>query len=273
MQDNANKKNQLMLASGGFGLVLVTVYVFIYQMTPFGDTVDLLLQNVITILSALFAASILTRVALFFEPGEPPRRIWWTFAAALWFWAVAEVVWAYFNMTVGEVPLFSAADILWFGGYLFFTASLASQFRLILFDQSQRPIWGAALGWVGAIILTFIFMRASGATASEDFFVYFYPIADFAVAVSALIIVMYFKQGTFARPWLALFIFVISDLLYIWATSSGNYEWVERSGLITLVVELVYIVAYLFVAWGAFNQYLNLKYGATFSDKTIPRRV
>jgi hypothetical protein len=72
-----------------------------------------------------------------------------------------------------------------------------------------------------------------------------------------------------------LFVFALSDGLYAWATLSGLYSYETAAGnLISLIIDLTYILAYLAVAWGLFGQYLTLRFGAVVSERnTKPARA
>lgn len=260
------------LAIGGvIAFILVATYLFIYQFEPFGEFGDTLSLNLVTIASSLVCAIITTWLLSFYETGEPPRLVWLTFAVAAWMWVVAEVTWTVYNMTIGDVPLFSAADIFWTGGYVFFTASLVSQFKLILFDRGNRLDWLGVVAWVIVLGLTYLGILLLNDMSMGAYLNLFYPIADFCIGVAALSLIISFRRGRMARPWLSLLGFVVADTLYFWATSSGVYEWVTRSDTITLVVDTTYVLAYLFLGWGVFNQFLSLKFGSSSTQKTIPQ--
>jgi hypothetical protein len=246
-----------------FALLWTVAYIFIYRLEPFNAALNLFLLNFISVTSALSCASLLTLVVSYYEPGEPPRKVWLMFALAIWAWTAADTIWSLYNMSVGEVPALSAADLFWIAGYVFFTFSLISQFQLIRFERSRRHYWMGAIIWLGILLFTTLVMFFSGENSLEQFFAFFYPIADFAVGVAAISLALTFRRGTLARPWLALFGFVVADSLYLWATLSGSFDWVSRSGWLTLLSELIYVIAYLFLAWAALSQYLALRFGAT----------
>lgn len=186
---------------------------------------------------------------------------------------MAELAWAVYNMLWGEVPAFSFADILWAVAYIFFTISLANQFDLLQFKQNRWPTWVSLGVWVVVILLSaLVTFWSNGAPA--DMLLSFYPIADFALGVAALFLVINFRRGSLARPWLGLFGFVVSDALYLWATSTGIYDWGGRVGWITFTIDIIYLFAYLFVSWGVFSQYLMLRFGAAppGASQTTPAR-
>jgi hypothetical protein len=267
MTENASIKRRFSIISIIFALLWTAAYVLVYQLEPFSEYVNLFLLNFIQVVAGLTCAVILTIVTGYYKPGEPPRRVWLMFAIGIWSWTIADVAWSAYNMIIGEVPAVSAADIFWTIGYVFFTASFISQFQLILFDRSRRFFWMGAGIWVGVVFVTLLIMWLVKMGTLGDFFAFFYPVADFAVGVAAIILTISFRRGNLARPWMGLFVFVVADSLYLWATLTGSFDWVSRSGLLTLLSELIYVIAYLFLGWGAFGQYLDLRYGATVSER------
>lgn len=243
------------------------LYIWTYAMSPFSETANTYIVDGATMIAAGLAAIILTRIVFFFQPGEPPRLIWSALAGCLWLWAIAEGIWGYLYATVGEVPLFSAADVLWLIGYIALTISLAQQFLLVYQAQKSTVIW-AALGVWFAIIATIesILLATHSSTPIEDFFRYFYVCADIGVGLAALYLVRAFRGRTLAIPWLAISCFVITDILYIRLTENGYYDYVMRGISIALLADTLYLAVYLIVAWGAFEQYLLLKQGALQSQ-------
>jgi hypothetical protein len=149
-----------------------------------------------------------------------------------------------------------------------------------LFTPGQKIFWIAAGIWLATIALTLIAMIVSQSQSmASEFLAYFYPIGDFVVGVAALVLVVTFHGGALARPWISLLAFVFSDTLYLWATTREIYVWQGAGGAatnawITMAVEMVYLVAYMVMFWGVFQQYLTLRFGVVISEgSTKPMRV
>jgi hypothetical protein len=60
---------------------------------------------------------------------------------------------------------------------------------------------------------------------------------------------------------------MVSDTLYTWAIATGGYDWNAGGGILTLLIDLVYVVAYLCMAWGVLSQYLVLRLGAAVPEE------
>ncbi len=279
MNEPSPIRNRMALAAGVYAVLLVVVYLLIYSYEPFGDW-NRLVADSLTILAALSCAVTLTVIVTYYQPGEPPRQVWIYFALAVWAWTFGEILWAGYNQVLGEVPDLSWGDAFYFIGYLFFTLALTSQYRLVLFLPGRKIFWYTAGIWVAMVLATWLVMALSKSEAfAIEFLGYFYPVGDLAVGIAALILVMTFRGGTLARPWLSLLAFVISDSLYVWATAHDVYTWGDAGGeatqlWITLVVDTIYLIAYMIMFWGAFQHFLTLRFGAVVPERdTKPIRA
>jgi hypothetical protein len=125
-------------------------------------------------------------------------------------------------------------------------------------------VFGVGLGiWLGILAVIFAILQITHSeTPLEDFFSYFYLIADAVVGLLALYIVYAFGGRALAIPWLAISSFVVSDIIYIRLTESGVYDYVMSGVSIALLADTMYVVAYLLVAWGGLEQYLLLRASA-----------
>jgi len=264
-------RQKLMFLGGGYAFSLLMFYAWVYRFQPFNITINRAVLDGLTAFSALSSAMVLTAVLTYYRKGEPSRRIWMFFAIGIWVWFVADIAWGAYNLVFDAVPEFSFADILWFSGYIFFTFAIVHQYRLVFFDRSRRPLWIAIGVWVVVILMAVVLLVMVGDKNSPDsFFACFYPFADFAVGLSAIILVITFRGSMLARPWLSLFIFVIADSLYLWATATGVYDWSATSGdMLTFIVDIVYVFAYLTMGWGAFQQYLLLKFHSAIEQEPV----
>jgi hypothetical protein len=265
-------RNQLAIAAGVYATLLVISYALIYRYEPFGNWNRLILDS-ITIVAALTCAITLSVIVTFYQRGEPPRQIWIYFALALWMWTIGEVIWGGYNLFMGEVPDITFGDAFYFSGYIFFTLALASQYRLVLFTPGRKIFWIAAGIWMATIAATFLVMFVSKSQSfSGEFLAYFYPLGDMVGGVAALMLVITFRGSALARPWISLLAFVFSDTLYLWATTQNVYAWETTGGgawqqWATLGVEMVYLIAYMIMFWGVFQQYLTLRFGAVVSGR------
>lgn len=247
--------------------LITAFFAWTFALAPFSETINLLILNGGTTLSALIAAFILTLIPFYYHQGEPPRVIWTAFAISLWLWTIAEAIWGYLYTRDGEVPVFSSADIFWLVGYIALTVSLGRQFKLVFFSQTNKVAWAALGIWLGGLALIAVILLATHSeTLLADFFSYFYLLADTVVGILAIYLVYAFRGRALAIPWLAISSFVFSDFIYIHLTESGVYDYVMSGISIALLADTLYIVAYLVVAWGCLEQYMLLRTSADHSQ-------
>lgn len=240
--------------------LITTMFVWDYAFAPFTDLANAIILNGGTVISAMIVALILTRITFYFQPQERPFLVWLAFAICMWVWTVAEGVWGYLYTTVGEVPAFSFADVLWFAGYIALTVSIVRQYRLVFPERTYTIRWAAFSVWL-AIVLSIetVLLVTHSETPWIDFFRYFYVITDTMVGLSALYLVYAFRGRALGIPWLTISSFVVTDIIYIRLTETGVYDMVMSGISIALVADTLYMIAYLIVAWGVLGQYLLLK--------------
>lgn len=246
---------------------LITVFfAWTFAVAPYSETINLIILNSGTALSALIAAFIFTLIPFYYHREEPPRLIWTFFAICMWLWTIAEVIWGYLYTVNGEVPVFSLADIFWLFGYIALTVSISRQFQLVTFSQRNTVAWAAFGVWLGMLtIIAVILFATHSETPLADFFSYFYLLADAAVGLLALYLVYAFRGRALAIPWLTISSFVLSDFIYIRLTESGVYDYVMSGISIALLADTLYVIAYLLVGWGGLEQYLLLRSSAEHS--------
>lgn len=248
-------------------LTMTVAFAWTFAFAPFSEFLNSLILNGSTTLSALIAACIFTFIPFYFQPDEPPRVIWISFASSMWLWTIAEAIWGYLYIRDGEVAIFSFADVFWLLGYVAFTVSFARQIRLILFSRTNTVLWSSVGVWLGVIVSITAFLFATRADVLlGDFFLYFYLLADFIFGLLALYLVYAFRGRALAIPWLTLSSFVVSDFIYIHLTESGVYDYVMSGISIGLVADTLYVIAYLLVAWGGVEQYLLLRSNTVHSQ-------
>jgi hypothetical protein len=253
-------------------VLMIVLYALLYQFTPFSPFSNDLITNILNTGVAVICAVLATLVRRRYSEDEAPRGIWINLEIALWLWALAEAVWAYYNMTIGEVDL-TIADSFWFFGYGFFFIALFIQYH-ILFHPTP---WQARLAVVLTAISLFLVMLVSGwflvryadLTLDNLTLIYiFYPTTDLIIAFAALRLAHRFHSGALGYPWLGLFVFAIADVMYAWLDLTGLYTWSTHQGnLLTTVTDIIYFAAYLAIGLGCYAQWLLLRYGPIFTVK------
>jgi hypothetical protein len=254
-------RNKIISLSIVLAVIIVTGYAFVYQNSPFSDEWNSFLVNAAPPFSAALAAIALTAVLLCYRKKDKPYPVWLYFTIGMWVWVVAESIWGYLFFTSGDVPALGLADILWFVGYAMLTVALHSQYQLVY--QTKIHWWKVAAAWVGMILLALAgLVLFQTEVTLENFVNYLYPVIDFALCVASIRLFMTFGAGKLSRPWIGLFVLGISDALYAWLETTGQYQASSDAGTwLSVFADSSYVAAYLILAIGFLMQYLLLRLG------------
>jgi hypothetical protein len=252
-------------------ILCIAIYIFIYVQEPLAGPWNDIVLYLLLVIAAGLTASLALMICLRYEREETPRRIWRYFAIGLWLWTLAELVYAYRDMTLeNEVPK-GLQDVLWVAAYLFFAYALLIQYRLLA-NPSKRELW-QRIGFAALFLLVLLFLVYQflitwlGAKSALDATVdAFYPVADFCLALIAVWLMRHFQGGAFARPWLGLLLFAFADLLYAGIDTLGLYQQADSAW--PALFDTSYIAAYLILGLGLLAQWAFLKYGLRSPSST-----
>ena len=90
----------------------------------------------------------------------------------------------------------------------------------------------------------------------------------FVAAVLAVLAVCWL-----GRPWWGFVILALADAFYGWLIQTGSYDYETLTGdLLRLTSDIIYMLAYLVIAFSFLRQYVLLKIGPREASPTMPRR-
>ena len=250
-----------------FGLLTVG-YIYIYQQMPLPEGWNDSVLNFSIAIAAFAGAITSSFIWTRFEKGESPRSIWRPFAWGLWLWATAELCWAASDMFI-EIPDISPIDIPWVAAFAPLGVSLLRQFRLVYSPtpQVERKWLMLTLGGVaGGAILTTLALHLLAKQADQAWYetllLVFYPFADLALAIPAILLARLFGRGLWGRAWIGLLVMAVSDAIYSVLVFSGIYaSSAEQGNLLSLLADVSYFDAYLLLALFCVVQWVLLRYG------------
>lgn len=124
-------------------------------------------------------------------------------------------------------------------------------------------MWVLGLLWLGVILLTALAIVLTGNIVNAPNMVEFcYAIADFALGLAAMRLLIAFGGGKLSRPWVGLLVLGISDGLYAWAYATGMYAFSASQGsILSMLIDSIYVAAYLVLTVGFLSQWLLLRLG------------
>ncbi len=210
------------------------------------------------------------------------KQIWGQFAAGILLWAVAEIIWGYYEVFLEiEVPYPSLADLLWIPGYLPLFGGLIMRYRMFNVKLDTRQVFSLILVIVLFLLATIYFVIQPIVTEFdperlfESLLNLFYPMGDLILFVLATLILFSFEKGRFAVTWMFIalgFITVsVSDLIFSYTSWYGYYYPDGNINFISFFVDATYALSYLLLALGiyAYNLLLKARYAITINPISL----
>jgi hypothetical protein len=273
MNDLRRLKNQELTYFVLFLGLLLGIYIWVYVVTPLPGTGNKLLVNLIYIVFSVYPAIILWKILRFYDKTEAPRRIWVRFFIGFALFFLGDVSWSVWNVLFGEVPTPSVAEIFYIPAYIFLAAGLFCQHGLIFpANKIKQMISSHVIFWIvgisGAAVIVFL---RSGGLSLGDFIEYLYPVLDLLLAVVAISLIRAFGHGSLARPFLGFLVLFAADLTYAILMETGSYSFVIRDVHVgSLIVDVLYALAYIVFALGFWGHYAALRYDAQAGKDVRP---
>jgi hypothetical protein len=254
------------LAFLAIGLI-VGIYALVYLLEPFSTGLNQLLRDLLTLGASALISIYATLIFRLYLPDDAPRVIWKNFAIGFWLWTAAEFLWLLQDLSVGSAggtaSELTIAHLFWFVAYFFFSAALYRQYRIISAPRHAHGVWIVIAVWGAVIVATLLTMGVMGeARTFPTFIQYFFGFADLAVGIVAISMVMVFRGGALAQAWWGFVALAVSDILFelLDASMMASVSMSTRF-VLELFSELIYLGAYLVLAFGFYNHYLLLRYG------------
>jgi hypothetical protein len=242
---------------------LVLAYGALYLWQPGGVRLLDIVNDALLVLFALLASFLAVKASRMFEPGTAARRAWLLFGIGMAAMTAAELVWAYYHVVLNQSsPFPSPADILWAISYVPILASLILQYRALGVQATRRRKLSVAALYFGVLIIALAVsvwptFSEPGRGATTDFLINaFYLVGDMSVAFIATLSLLFLWNGLVSRPWRSMvgsvLLFVVADLLFSYGTANDLYA--TGSNLLSGVVDVFYVAAYVLAAAGGYRQ-------------------
>ena len=168
------------------------------------------------------------------KPDDKFSRIWLAFTLGMIFWFLGELGWAVYTLVLNvEIPYPSMADAVWLIGYIPLFVAFHAYVRNFQFTISKRlfKISAVVIGLVCfghfAYFVAPVFADMAGKEAVTIAVDIAYPALDLCLLGYALLALLIFIRGRIAFAWAlissAVFMFVLGDMLFTYATLQGTY--------------------------------------------------
>lgn len=258
---------------------------------PIGGARGLIITtNVSVVLFSLLAFWIFFNVWLSINTRDISRQIWGFFALGIWLWAVAEAVWAYYEVILAiETPYPSIADFFWVLGYLPLFLGLITRYKTLDITLDPRRKLTILAFAVLSFFLTVYFVfrpmisEFDPQRLAESLLNIFYPSGDLALLILTSLVFFCMGTGRFALTWrLILSGFIITsvaDLVFSYLSWYGLYHPDGLPNAISIIVDFAYNLSYVLLTLGiyAYDRLLDLRreirlnvdYGALAGSKIL----
>jgi uncharacterized membrane protein len=242
---------------------LLGLYVALYVWQPGGSRFLEIISSTLYIVFAILTTIFAWRASQMFEPGAVQRRAWLLFCVGVAMWAVAEGLWAYYQIALGEeIPYPSLADIVWAISYIPIVSSMVLQYRALGTGPSIRQKLGVLAIYFGLLVVAFVTVlwpalsSVGGDSIIATFLNLYYPLADLCLAFIATLSLVVLWGGLVGQPWryivLSMLLFSLADLTFSYSVWNDTY--IIGRNLLSGVADTAYLAAYLLAAAGGYSQ-------------------
>lgn len=211
---------------------------------------------------AALAASVLFFRARVVVKDPKFQRLWLLLGIGFGLWGIAEVIWAVYDLAVGEMPSLTLADLLWVIGYIPLYMAFAIRQR-----TAHRTLTEAQKWMIGIISLVLLVGTAIVAILPilENFeperwlegLVYLaYPVGDLGLVVMSCASLILLKGGRYSLSWrlvfTGIFVMSVSDILYNYATWNEVYYPENQVNFLSSFIDTTYTLSYMLAGFGAY---------------------
>jgi diguanylate cyclase len=218
-----------------------------------GEEVTLYVDDLATVAAALIAMAVCIRAALGQEGRL--RLFWWLIGLALAAWALGEVIWAYYDLVLGDIPAASWAD----AAYL---AALPLTAAALLIHPALHGRASGKTGSLvdGGVLAASLFLLAwtlvlepvreqTDLSSLGGLVTLAYPTSDVVIVFLVVLVIRGTTGGTRRDLWCllaGLLLIAFSDAVYTYLTNVTNFS----SGS---VIDTGWFAGYLAIALGALS--------------------
>jgi len=215
-------------------------------------------------LAALICAGLALVLWRSFRKTEVLRRVWGLLGLGLLMWGIAEIIFAYYDMTGSEVPVPSLADLLWVPGYLPLFVALYLRYATLRVAPPRWQVVALAVSVLVALIVSVLLVIVPNVNLSEGdpasiALSILYPVGDLLIVLGVGLTVLVLFGGELSRPWLIIALgfvaIAIADSLYYYGYATGLYDSdLIPVTLVTAISDSCYFGGYVLIGLGLFVQ-------------------
>jgi len=243
--------------------VALAIYLSLMVFPVGGERGRIISTNVTAVIFSLLAFRVFFGVWLSINANDISRRIWGLFALGILLWAVAEVVWAYYEVIlIKETPYPSPADFFWVLGYLPIYWGLTLRYKTlnVIIDQRRKFSIFTVIALLFLLIAYFVLIpiitQFDFQRLVESLLNIFYPLGDLVLLILASLILFSMGKGRFALTWRFIIIgFVVmsmADLSFSYLSWYGLYHPNGNANMVSILTDFGFNLSYLLLALGIY---------------------
>jgi hypothetical protein len=257
-------RNRRLIIATILMLALVIVILIAQILADKQPGTDTIINDAASVICASIAAGFYISVWLTMSSKEVYKKIWGWVTLGIILWTIAEIIWGYYEVILGIiVPYPSIADLFWLSGYIPVYVALSIGYRTFHSTSSRRQMLAiilAVLLFSAAsvfLVIMPILQSFDPAKILESMITLAYPLADSALFILTLTIVLAMEKGRFALPWqlfgAGLMFEAIGDLTFSYATQNGIYYPADQLNFISGFVDTTLRISYLLMGLAIFT--------------------
>jgi hypothetical protein len=218
-----------------------------------GEQVTLYFDDLATVAAALIATVVCVRAAIGQE--GKLRLFWWLIGGASAAWALGEIIWAYYDLVLGDVPAASWADAAYLAALPLTAAALLVHpaLRGRASGKSRSLVDGlvlaAALFFLAWTLVFEPVRQQTDISSLGGLVTLAYPFSDVVIILLVVLVIRGTTAGDRRDLWCllaGLLLIAFSDAIYTYLTNVTNYS----SGNI---IDTGWFAGYLAIALGALS--------------------
>jgi diguanylate cyclase (GGDEF)-like protein len=202
------------------------------------------------------------------------RNAWLFFMLAMVSWALGDVIWAYYELIVGEVPYPSIADIFYLSAYIFFFIGIIKIPHLQESSSNKNWLWlDILIVMFSAGIISWNFLIGPTVLNNHQPWLVTlvnsaYPVGDLVLVMSITMIIMVPRSPIWLEPMYLMImghgLSAVADVIYLFQTINRTYTGSEFFNILFSMAPFVLMLSGL-------SQAITAQHLAS-GQKTIPSK-
>lgn len=242
-----------------FSLAVMVSAVAVFALFP-GQTARLITDLYPPVLAAL-CTGLSCQIYRSLERGRQARRIWALLTAAMGFWTLAEITWAFYEFVIRAEPYPSWADLFYLTGGFLLVVFFALQIRFLrLALQGWKRLLAVGLILIFVTVVSISILVPMFSEPSKDWLEFgvnlLYEAQYLLLLIGATVLTLAVYEGVLGRRWVILaggmWLYALANQIFFYANWYGLYYPDNQATPLSIAFDLLYIASYLVILTGLY---------------------